>query len=412
MSSSSTGANARGTRKGTIVVVSEFVTSVNSTGYYWSQIVEKLRTSFGGVRVWTSQSIDEVNKRWGSEKTVRTATVLNPWHGEKALLPRILGEMYLAASFFVRLMLSVGKHDVVVSGTNPALLIPVIALLQKLRRFKWLLVVYDVFPENLGSAGLSRMPKTAGRLLKLVFDWAYRSATRVIVIGRDMEALVKQKGVSPGALVVRPNWAAPSDSRCGDDNANPARSISRNDQTVNFQFFGNMGRVQGIETLLAAIDLVRAPNASFEFIGAGAMAHLVKERAARAEVHPITYLGPRPMSESSSILSSCDVSIVSLADGMYGLGVPSKAYFALAENKPLLVIAHPDSEIALMVKEHNIGWVCSPGDLQDIATTIDKICAGGLDDLEGGPLDVLNRHYSPEVALSSYVETINALKID
>ncbi|WP_284120787.1 hypothetical protein, partial [Klebsiella pneumoniae] len=37
-----------------------------------------------------------------------------------------------------------------------------------------------------------------------------------------------------------------------------------------FQFFGNVGRLQGIENILSAIQLVKNEKAAFAFIGDGA----------------------------------------------------------------------------------------------------------------------------------------------
>ncbi|MCP5877696.1 hypothetical protein NL390_35070, partial [Klebsiella pneumoniae] len=71
---------------------------------------------------------------------------------------------------------------------------------------------------------------------------------------------------------------------------------------------------------------------------------------------------------------SCDIAIVTLAEGMLGLGVPSKAYFTMAADRPILAIMEEDAEVANMVKEHSIGWVCEPNDPVRLASLIDEIC--------------------------------------
>jgi glycosyltransferase involved in cell wall biosynthesis len=48
--------------------------------------------------------------------------------------------------------------------------------------------------------------------------------------------------------------------------------------------------------------------------------------------------------------------------GMSGISVPSRLYNILAAGRPIIAIADHDSEIAMVVREEEIGWVVPPGD--------------------------------------------------
>lgn len=56
------------------------------------------------------------------------------------------------------------------------------------------------------------------------------------------------------------------------------------------------------------------------------------------------------------MLSACHIALVTLQDGMYGLGVPSKTYNILASGRPVLFFGPKDSEIDLLVREKQIGY--------------------------------------------------------
>lgn len=56
---------------------------------------------------------------------------------------------------------------------------------------------------------------------------------------------------------------------------------------------------------------------------------------------------------------------------MYGLGVPSKSYYNMASQKPLLYIGHKDTEIAKVINDNKIGWICDSSNAQLLANTID-----------------------------------------
>jgi hypothetical protein len=60
---------------------------------------------------------------------------------------------------------------------------------------------------------------------------------------------------------------------------------------------------------------------------------------------------------------------------MKGLGVPSKAYFSLAADRPILYIGDEGSELHLMIQANpELGWFCKSADPTALAATITAIC--------------------------------------
>ena len=101
----------------------------------------------------------------------------------------------------------VKKGDKVLMVTNPA---PMVVLMSKLKEkvgFEFNVLVHDVFPENTKPAGLN-LPLYG--LFKRVFDKAYSTADQLIVIGRDMKEVMRQKvdrfAHKPICTIIE-NWA-------------------------------------------------------------------------------------------------------------------------------------------------------------------------------------------------------------
>jgi colanic acid biosynthesis glycosyl transferase WcaI len=46
---------------------------------------------------------------------------------------------------------------------------------------------------------------------------------------------------------------------------------------------------------------------------------------------------------------------------MVGISVPSRLYNIMAAGKPIIAVAEPESELASVVQEEQIGWVVPPG---------------------------------------------------
>jgi glycosyltransferase involved in cell wall biosynthesis len=62
--------------------------------------------------------------------------------------------------------------------------------------------------------------------------------------------------------------------------------------------------------------------------------------------------------------------LVTLAEGLAGLSVPSKAYGIMAAGKPLLFVGDPTSDIARVVVSAACGAVITSGDGQQLANLI------------------------------------------
>jgi glycosyltransferase involved in cell wall biosynthesis len=333
-----------------------------------------------------------------SIKRVRTGK-----YDKNSLVQRIAKYMVIGVRFAVYAISKVKRHDIVFAVTNPACLMLFLALLRKIRSFKYVLLVYDVHPENLVPAGLARKNSRMYRIAVRWFNWAYRTADELIVIGRDMEEVVRRK-VGNGCRITRiPNWAdVKAIQPCPKLENELIRRHELQDKTV-FLFAGNLGRVQGIENLLRAIAGAKSESAAFCFAGDGVFRPAIEKFIQENPDKRVIHLGRFPLSAQQLFLNACDVAFVSLDDAMYGLGVPSKAYFSMAAGKPLLLVADSDSEIGRVIRENGVGWIVPPNQPEMLAERIDKICqADGLDKMGRLAREVVERRFSEEIILARY----------
>ena len=120
------------------------------------------------------------------------------------------------------------------------------------------------------------------------------------------------------------------------------------------------------------------------------------------------YYGLVSQDKKSIGLNACDISIVTLADGMLGLGVPSKAYYSMAADKLIFTIMDKSSETYRMVQENNIGWVVEADDILAIAQMLDKAVADIRIKEFNSPRKVLVDKYSSELAMNKILDIIRS----
>jgi len=390
-----------------IFILSEYINKAeNSTGYYWSGIIQSLAKNFGKLSVICPQ---QDHQDFVSKGSVDCLYVERSNFSDERLFTRVLGQLIQSVRFAFRLMRRVKENDIVICGTNPTLFVLLMPLLKKCRNFNWILIVYDLFPDNLVPAKILANDGAPFFFLRAYCNWAYRLADRIIVIGRDMQSLVDKKTYPNVRTKLIANWANPNEiSVVAKKDALFINDLGWQDKVV-FQFFGNIGRVQGVGNILSAISHVSDPRAAFLFIGDGAMVSELKDFIVSNPAISIAYFGPISIDERNYALAACDVAIVTLAPGMYGLGVPSKSYFSLAADKPLLVVADPESEISCVVKEDDVGWTCKPNNPLELTSVFEHICSVDLTMYKGIPRRVLIEKYSESIALEKYNAVVEEL---
>lgn len=330
---------------------------------------------------------------------------------KKSLVSRASYELFMGLSFFKNCAQYIKKDDIVFTGTTPILLLIIIHILKKTIDFKWVLLVHDVFPENLVAAKIIKQDNFGYKLLKRVFDNVYASADDIIVIGRDMKKLVYDK-TKHNNIAVIPSWIDEKDItlQSKSDNFILTELGWKGDKKVVFQFFGNLGRVQGISNLMKAIQLMkRAKDAQFIFIGDGVYVDELKSLINESNNENIIYYGSVSQESKSVGLNACDISIVTLADGMLGLGVPSKAYYSMAADKLIFTIMDKNSETYQMVQENNIGWVVESNSIKEIAEMLDKAVHDIYIKEFNSPRKVLIDKFSSEVAMNKILDIIRTL---
>ena len=91
------------------------------------------------------------------------------------------------------------------------------------------------------------------------------------------------------------------------------------------------------------------------FIGSGAYQSKIDDFIAEGNKNVEKYPW-QSREKQNKILNNATIGVVSLAKGMYGLGVPSKFYNLIAAGKPIFYIGPRNSELHLVVKEFNIGF--------------------------------------------------------
>lgn len=394
-----------------IFIVSElYYPEETSTGYIVTKIAEGLAETFP-VQVITgppdysgfkAAAKSEVRNRVRIDRV--SAINLN----KNRIASRLMRSILLSFKLATKTIKMVKKGDTIFVVTNPAPLLVIMCLVCRFTRCSLIILTHDVFPENLQAAQLLQSDSLWFRILVRLFNSVYKAADHVIVIGRDMKAMMMRKiNSNYPEITVITNWADTADIHPEERFSNQIIKNLQLESCFIVQFAGNIGRVQGIEQIVIAAEILKNENVHFIFVGNGAKKEWLVEQVAARQLTNITVLDTMPRAEQQLFLNACDVGLISLTSGMTGLGVPSKTYNILAAGKPVIAVVDPSSEVGLLIKEENVGWIVAPADSEGLASAIREASKfSRLNEMGRRAREIAESKYSLAAIITKYQEVL------
>ncbi|MBO5805181.1 MAG: glycosyltransferase family 4 protein [Bacteroidales bacterium] len=351
---------------------------VVTTGYYVTEIAEYLAKKGKNVGViCTNNTYYESDTISSVEHELRNGVeifrALDKKITKNNLVKRALRLFLSSISLYKLAKKYINEGDEVIVLTNPAFMMLFMSKIRRLTGCRYHILVHDIFPENLVSIGKFSNQSLVFKCLKKFFDKAYADADSCISIGCDMTEVIKTKINNSKPITKITNWADIDDVSLMNKKETKLYAEYKEELKDNivFMFAGNLGKAQGLDNYLEAINITSNINVRFLFVGAGAKSEDIKSFSKSND--KVVFAGFRNRSEQNDFLNACDIGVVTLADGMFGLGVPSKSYNLMATGKPILYIGDYRSEIADCIKRYNIGWVVEPNNPHALKEMIEAI---------------------------------------
>ena len=307
-----------------------------------------------------------------NEEQYRGVTVRRVWSTRFGRLWP-LGRLFDYLSFYLSSAWTAGLArgvDCLVVLSDPPMLSVLAAVLGRLKRWKTICWLQDVFPEIAMRAGL--LPEgLLTRLLRWAARWSLRMSDRVIVVGRCMERRLLAVGLQPHRVVLISNWADGNQLTPVAAEENWFRKQQDLEGKLVIMYSGNLGVVHETGSLISVIRRLSAtPELCVLFVGEGQGKSRLEDWVCREGLENFRFVGYQAKEHLRYSLSAGDIHLVTLRTEMEGLSVPSKVYGIMAVGRPVVFIGPERSEVAALVRDAGCGEVFAPGEGEKAAQTI------------------------------------------
>ena len=278
---------------------------------------------------------------------------------------RALRYFFLCIKLFNRGVLKKDARncDVMFVSSTPPIIGATASLVKKFNKLKFVYCLQDIFPDSLAGTGLAQKGGLLWKIGRVIEDFTYRNADKIIVISEDFKKNIMAKGVPEEKIVVIYNWVdeeAVVDIPREKNVLFDRYGLDRNKFYITYN--GNIGLTQNMDMLLeVAKALETNEDIQFILVGNGAYIEQVRQFIKDRNIANVTLLPFQPYEDISHVFSLGDVSLVISKPGVGANSVPSKTWSIMSASRPVLA-NFDENELKIIIEENNCGIFTKAGD--------------------------------------------------
>lgn len=249
------------------------------------------------------------------------------------------------------------------------------SLLKIFRNIPFVYCLQDIFPDSLAGTSLAKKGGLLWKIGRVIEDFTYKYADKIIVISEDFKKNIMAKGVPEDKIVVIYNWVdqnkvvdVPREKNKLFDKYNIDR------EKFYIEYSGNIGLTQNMDMLLEVMKELKTthPDIGLVLVGEGAYKAQVEEIVKRDDLTNVTMIPFQPYEDISHVLSLGDAGLVISKPGVGANSVPSKTWSIMSASRPVLA-NFDENELKDILVGNECGIFTKAGDKDAFKRSIIKL---------------------------------------
>jgi len=295
---------------------------------------------------------------------VRVKRVWRPKLERESFLRRIAVSLWMEAVWAWRAAFPKGgRPDIYLTGTDPFFAVFLSPWLKRVGRARTAHWCFDMYPEYPIADGVISGSNPLVGILRWMLRGAYGACDLVADLGPCMADRLRGYGVRDPVTLTP--WALEEPEKPLPLAAAERQAVFGKDCKLGLLYSGNMGRAHAYRLTL---ELARkmGQEAVFAYSARGRRLDELKSSITPRDTN-IRFVPFAPQEKLSDRLACADIHLAALGEAWKGIAVPSKFFGSLAVGRPVLFEGEADSALARWIREHQVGWVLTPLNLEETA---------------------------------------------
>lgn len=303
--------------------------------------------------------------------------------------------------------------DLIYVASTPPTQGALAAIVKLFRLIPFVYNLQDIFPDSLAGTGLARKGGLLWKIGRVIENFTYQNADKIIVISEDFKKNIMAKGVPEDKIVVIYNWVdqnavvdVPREKNVLFDRY----GLDRNKFYVTYN--GNIGLTQNMDMLMEVAKALE-PNEDIQFVlvGNGAYKENLQQIIKERNITNVTMIPFQPYEEISHVFSLGDVSLVISKPGVGANSVPSKTWSVMSASRPVLA-NFDENELKSIIEKNHCGIFTKAGDKVAFTDAILKLYNNRnlCEEMGRNGRQFVMENLTKEVGTQKYVDVIKSFE--
>lgn len=336
---------------------------------------------------------------------VRRLALTNETH---SFFWRIINAIHLGVATLFKTSLK--KYDIIIATSTPPILNGFFSALAKiLTKAKLIYFCMDLNPE-IGKVSKDFKNDIFFKFLLKLDDWTCKNSNVVLTHSKDMLKSLKQRSNGKKYNIILMNNFSPQNLK---KNKKKKLSIKYKKNKLSIIYAGNIGRFQGLETIIDAMALLtHRKDIELIFVGNGTEKEKLEKKAQLKKLN-IKFIKYLPIHFTKQIIRNADIGLVTLIPKIYKYAHPSKIATYLEEGKPIICVLEKKSQIIKDMLLQGYGFYAKFGDMHSIANLLIRLADNNKWKKKKSQLALkyFNKYFSSKTVLNNWSEVINDLSL-
>lgn len=236
-------------------------------------------------------------------------------------------------------------------------------LLKKIKKVPFIYNLQDIFPDSLAGTGLAKKGGLLWKIGRVIENFTYRNADKIIVISEDFKRNIMAKGVPEEKIVVIYNWVDEEAVKPVQDKDNGLfEELGINRDKFNIVYAGNLGNAQNVRILIeTALLLQEYSDIQFVIFGTGGQEQEYKKLVESMALQNVSFYPIQPYEKVSQVYGIGDVCVVSCKEGLGGSAMPSKTWSIMSSGRAVLA-NFDEGDLKSILEANQCGVFTKAGD--------------------------------------------------
>ncbi len=398
-----------------IIVNQHYYPELASTGQVFQEIAEHFVREGYWVKViagrpfYHDYTTKDMNfKRLAKKEILNGVHIRRLWNTtfkKSCFIGKVLNLLTFQISLLLYMLVAITKKDIVLVGTNPPMGIICGALAKKIKKFKFIGVIQDLYPDILISTGMTQKTNIIYCVLHKLMKFAFRSCDTLITISQSMKEYIEKKydikdvteinNMIIGELYPIENRKLKEDKGFG--------------EKFVVMYSGNFGIAHEYETLLDSMRHLKGnKDILFYIVGGGIHYTKLQAECHKEGLENVVFENYVEKDQLNQNLNLADIQLVIFNNNFKNVLMPSKYYGILACGKPLILITDGENDITRDIKEYRIGFILQKGEGKQLADKLIELTQKVelREELSHKAKYLYKIRYTKQVVLQKYSEVI------